>query len=116
MFTDFFEAGFDKDITICTSAIPQGACTGDSGALVVFDEAGVSLLVVIVAFGSGEGCSVDPSSRTDMLRWHRSSIGWMVSCAVGDGRISERRRFIAVDSRPNIRGWETHRGGPHCLG
>ena len=59
-FTDFLEAGFDHDTTICTSAIPQGACTGDSGAPVVFDEAGVSLLVGIVAFGSGEGCSVDP--------------------------------------------------------
>lgn len=59
-FTDFLEAGFDQDITICTSAIPLGACTGDSGAPVVFDEAGVSLLVGVVAFGSGEGCSVDP--------------------------------------------------------
>ena len=58
-FTDFLEAGFDQDITICTSAIPQGACTGDSGAPVVLDD-DESLLVGIVAFGSGEGCSADP--------------------------------------------------------
>lgn len=58
--TDFLEAGFDPDITICTSAIPDGACTGDSGAPVVLDERGASVLVAVVAFGSGEGCRVDP--------------------------------------------------------
>ncbi|MEM9464669.1 MAG: trypsin-like serine protease [Actinomycetota bacterium] len=57
--TDFLEAGFQPDITVCTSAIPRGACTGDSGAPVVLDDGGTPRLLGIVAFGSGEGCSVD---------------------------------------------------------
>jgi secreted trypsin-like serine protease len=58
--TDFLEAGFNADITICTSAVPQGACTGDSGTPVVVTDRRESRLVGVVAFGSGEGCGVDP--------------------------------------------------------
>ena len=58
--TGFLEAGFDPDITICTSAVPRGACTGDSGAPVVVDDGDTQRLVGIVAFGSGEGCAIDP--------------------------------------------------------
>ena len=57
----FLEAGFQADITICTSPIPKGACTGDSGGPVVVDQLGELMLAGIIAFGSGEGCGADPS-------------------------------------------------------